>query len=197
MIPPPQRFPKPRLRRLSAVVLACLAVALACGEREAPVDPNNRLCGGESGLALNVLGRSSPVEICIEDRDVDARFSSIAEYSVQGHMVAGNEIFDITMLFRYHDQFPVVLSPTGDLAAYEGDPDAVWIYYQEVPDGGEAIESIAITGGTFSLTFNDPEGTIVVGTLAGITLTMRNVADQGPAGAREFSEGFFSLSVKP
>lgn len=185
---------KQRLRGAIALSLALVAI-VACGEREAPVDPNNRLCGGETGLALNVLGRSAPVEVCVADKDVDARFSSLNEYSVQGHMVAGNDIYDVTMLFRHHDNFPVDLFATGDLATYESDPSAVWIYYEEVPNGGEAIESTVVTGGTFTLSFSG--GDIAVGTLAGVKLTMRNRTDMGPAGTREFSEGFFSLSVTP
>jgi len=74
------------------------------------------------------------------------------------------------------------------------DIDAVWLYYQEVPAGGDPIESFASDGGTFTLGFVDEE--VASGTFKNVTFSMRDFSTGDPAGERQFADGNFSISVK-
>jgi len=187
----------PKSLSVAAVIaLAALALFAACGEKEDPVKPVDRLCGGETGVGLRVKGRASPLDVCVADPDVDMSITTInleEYYDLTARMVSGGDIFEIQLLFPKRADFPVGLTPIGTLAAL--DTDSAWIYYQEIPQSGEAIESDLVTAGAFHLGFAASD--VATATLDGISLTMVRKSDGQPAGTRLIEEGFLSVSVKP
>ena len=178
-----------------AALIALIALAPACGKKEDPAKPEDRLCGGETGVGLRVKGRASPLDVCVADPDVDMGITTInldEYYDLTARMVSGGDIFEIQLLFPKRPDFPVDLAPTGALAAL--DTDSAWIYYQEIPQSGEAIESELVTAGAFHLGFAASD--VATATLTGISLTMVRKSDGQPAGTRLIEEGFLSVSVK-
>jgi hypothetical protein len=175
-----------------AALLVAASAFVSCSDSEDPVNPGDRLCGGEAGIGLSITGRAQPVEFCLDDDDVTTTYSTgESRYDIIARLTVANDIFEVQMVFRHDPTPPASLNITGDLAAAAGDPNSVWIYYQEIPNSGQAIESVAATGGRFTLGVNDDS--VVTGTLEGVVLTMENVSDGQPAGTRVFDEGFFSL----
>jgi len=176
----------------------CLAVAAlcmaSCGTNDDPTNPNDRLCGGEAGLGARIEGRSSPVQFCLDDGDVSVVLTSADRYDVAGQMTTAAGTFQIHMVFAQRADVPVTLTPAATLDDALADPGKVWVYYSEIPDGGDAIESVAPTGGTFRLTFGNDK--VITGTLNNIVFDMTKISNGDPAPARTISEGFLSLSVK-
>ena len=181
-----------RLLPLPAVFLLFLAVS--CGGNDDGVQPTDRLCNGEAGLGARIEGRSSPVDLCLNDADVSVLLTSANRYDIAGQARLPGVTLQIRMVFALRADAPVSLSPVSTLDQAIADADAVWIRYVEIPDRGDAIESSAVAGGSFRLTFSDDK--ILAGTLENITFTMRNVTSGDEVGTRRVSEGFFSLSVK-
>ncbi len=179
--------------RRQLALLLCLALCLAC-EGNDPVEPDDRLCTVDTGLGAEIVGRSSPVAFCLDDDDVSVVLTTSNRYDVSGQMSTASGVFQIRMVFALRADFPVSLTPVSTVAEATADPDNVWIYYEEAPDGGDPIESLAVTAGTFRLTFSDEN--VLTGTMKGISFNMGDVSNSDPAGTRTISEGFFSLSVK-
>jgi hypothetical protein len=181
-------------RRALLAATALLLVVAACGDEGDPVDPNQRLCNGETGLGLLIEGRADPVEFCVDDEDVSAFVTIVDRYDVAAQITAPEGDFVVHMVFAVRS-FPATLHITPSLSEAIADPAAVFLYYQEIPDGGgPPIESFAIDKGTFTLSFVDAD--VATGTLSGVVFDMRNVTTGDPAGQREFSEGMFSISSK-
>jgi hypothetical protein len=175
--------PTPRVPRTAAalaILVAALQLGAGCGKKETPVNPEARVCGtAESGVGLRVKGRSSPIDVCVSDQDVAASITVDNYYSITARMVSGGDIFEVQLLFPERDDYPVALNVTGDLSAL--DASSVWIYYQEVPESGDAIESELVTDGTFTLGFAAQD--VVTATLRNISLTMRRQSDGEAAGS--------------
>lgn len=172
-----------------------LVLLLACGSQEDPVAPDTRLCGGEAGLAMRISGPASPVEFCLDDADVATVFTSANRYDIRATRVIGSVTYDVQIVFAHSDDWPVNLSVSGDLSAALADPGIAWVFYQEIPSSGDAIESTVAGGGPFRLTFSD--GNVAVATFSGIDLQMATAADGTPAGSRRIETGFLSLAVTP
>jgi hypothetical protein len=182
--------------------LQCVRVALAtlllvgtgaCGDDGNPVDPNERLCGGETGIGLLIEGRAEPLEFCVDDADVPVILTQFNRYDVEAHVANNDGTFVIRMVFAVQSA-PVDLRVTDSLSEATSDPSAVWIYYEEVPVGGDPIESFVVDDGSFRLTFVDED--VAAGVLSGVAFQMRDVTTGDPAGTRQFSDGMFSISVK-
>lgn len=180
---------------LAVLVVVLSLFAGACGTNDDPADPARRLCGGESGIAMSVTGRAEPVELCVGADDVAAILTLDARYDVRASATVDGVTYDIQMLFSHREDWPVELTVTGDLSAAASDPGAVWIFYQEIPDAGEALESQAASGGTFTLAFSG--GNVATGTFSGVRFEMRGVASGQAAGSRTVAEGFFAISTDP
>ena len=127
--------------------------------------------------------------------DVAAIFTRSSRYDVRANLTVGNVLFEVQMIFAHRDDWPVELSVTGDLSVAASDPGAAWIFYQEIPSQGEAIESTTVSGGTFTLAFS--AGDVVTGTFSDLRLEMRNASDGQEAGSRTVDEGFFSIAATP
>ena len=158
------------------------------------LNPEDRLCGGEAGFAARVTGRSSDVDMCIHDDDV-ASVLTIApdRYNVTARLTADGDVFEVQIIMNYRDDFPVTLTPTANLAELDTNPDAVYVYFIESPSEGATIESIAVTSGSFLLSFSG--GDVIAGTFSRVAMDMQTQGTSEAAGQRMLSEGFFSLSV--
>lgn len=180
---------------LAATLAALLLIAPSCGDDGNPVDPDDRLCGGEAGFAALVAGRASPLELCTSNDDAITTFSgATGNYSIQATMQAGGDLFQFDLEVPHHDDLSVVLTLTGDPAAAGSDRFAVWIYYQELPDGGEDLESYQIDGGTFTLSYSDTN--VLTATFEDVILKMRTQeSTPEDRGSRVVERGFISLSV--
>lgn len=175
-----------------------------CSEDSNPTEARDRLCGGEAGLGARITGRAAAVEFCVQDdrvvndveRGVFTIFTIQDRYAVSATQTGPDgTVYEIQMVFPHKAELPKALNLTGNQAQAEADPDGVWFYYLEVPPSGTAIESSAVTGGTFTLSFSDTE--IAAGTFAGVGLEMQIRNTDTSAGTRGVPEGFFSISTDP
>jgi len=106
----------------------------------------------------------------------------------------GGTHHELQMVMHQRDDWPVTLTVTDSLAEVSSNPDAVWIYYQETPGGGAALESYTASGGKFTLSFSDAQ--VAAGTMSGVSLRMRETGTTTEAGTRLISEGFFTFATQ-
>lgn len=183
-------------RRYIMCLMALVASAsglVSCSDDDNSVNPNGRLCGGETGLGVLIEGRAEPFEFCVDDDNVGAVLTAENRYDVGAQVSSDDGDFVVRMVFAVRD-FPATLRVVDTLAEATTDIDAVWLYYEEVPPGGDPIESFASDGGTFTLGFVDEE--VATGTFKNVTFSMRDFSTGDPAGERQFADGIFSISVK-
>ena len=172
-------------------------LAFGCSDDD-PADVGEPLCGGESGVGLRVEGRAQPVEVCVSDNAVDALLTSQQHYDVTAQVTLDdNSTVLLHMVFtRQPDpDTSVNLRLVNSITEAESDADAVYVSYEEIPDGESPVRSALITGGQFRLTFNDDA--VAVGTLTNIGFDMASVQTGDPAGERHIVEGFFSVTITP
>jgi len=176
--------------------LAALLFALllpACSDNN-PAGADDALCPGESGVGLRVEGRSQPIDVCVSDNSVDALLTSSAHYDVTAQLTLDDDsVVQLHMVFTQRPDAPVTLRLVNSVTEATSDPGAVYVSYAETPNGGNTIESTAITGGSFRLAFNDDA--VATGTMTNVALDMNDVQTGDPAGGRKIVEGFFSVSV--
>ncbi|HEX6791555.1 MAG TPA: hypothetical protein VF247_09615 [Candidatus Krumholzibacteria bacterium] len=174
---------------------ALAGLLFGCSE-DNPVE-NAPLCGGENGVGLRVEGRAQPVEVCVSDSAVDALLTSSDHYDVTAQLTLDDDsTVQLRMVFTRRPDTPAVLTLVNTITEATSDPNAVYVFYEEIPGSNDApIQSTLITGGRFRLTFNDDQ--VAVGTLENIAFDMNNVQTGDPAGDRTISEGFFSVTVTP
>ena len=183
------------LRRTATMILSLtFLLTPGCGRQEEAVDPARNLCRGDAGVGMRVFGRAEPVDICVTNDRVSVAFTDQSHYDVAATVDVGGTVFKIQMVFAHHEELPATLHLTGNPAELGTDPFAAWLYYQEIPESGDPVESAAITSGNIKLGFSD--GTVTAGTISGVVLEIQNQISEEPAGTRAISEGFFSLSVK-
>ncbi len=178
--------------RAGALVVFILML-VGCGDDGNPVDPDQRLCNGETGLGLLIEGRADPLEFCVDDPDVSVVLTSQNRYDVQAQVSTSAGVFVVRMVFAVR-AFPATLRVTDSLSEAVNDPNAVWLYYEEIPAGGDPIESFVVDQGSFTLSFVDEN--VATGVLRGVAFDMRDFATGDPAGQRAFAEGIFSISTK-
>ena len=176
-----------------ALAALLILLAVACGKNGDPVDPNTRLCGGETGVGLLIEGRADPVEFCVDDPDVSVVLTSQNRYDVRAEVSTPDGTFVMRMVFAVRS-FPATLRVTESLSETTADPGVVWIYYEELPAGGTPIESYAVDGGTFTLSYVDAD--VASGVLKNVGFDMRDFASGDPVGQRVFTDGMFSISTK-
>jgi len=175
------------------VAVACLALA-ACAKDD-PAGTGEPLCGGEPGVGVRIEGRADPLDVCVSDAAADVLLTASSRYDVSAQMVTDDGVYQLRMVFAQRSDFPVTLRVVNSITEATSDPDAAYVYYEELPDGGTPIESSTIVGGRFRLTFSDDQ--VAAGTMENITFEMSDLLNGDPAGQRKIVEGFFSLSVEP
>ena len=182
-------------RYITCLMVLCAGTCalVSCSDDDNSVNPNGRLCGGETGLGVLIEGRAEPFEFCVDDDNVGAVLTAENRYDVGSQVSSDDGDFVVRMVFAVRD-FPATLRVVDTLAEATTDIDAVWLYYQEVPPGGDPIESFESSGGTFTLGFVDEE--VAAGTFKNVTFSMHDFSTGAPAGQRQFAEGTFSISVK-
>jgi len=171
------------------LILAILLV-IACGE-----DPFNGVadgpCPGESGFGARIDGEDGPVDVCVADDSVVTVFTTMGWYDVTARSTASDgTTYEFAMLFPHHSTSRK-LNLTGDLLEARADANGVWFRYVEIPPEGPALESTAVTGGTFSLGYSDTE--VVAGLFANVVLEMTVTGESEAGGTRSLPEGFFSI----
>ena len=181
-------------RRIALLGAAALSLAPACG-KDNPADPGERLCGSSAGFGARIVGRTEPVDACISDGDVTVLITTGSHYSVTATEVTAEVTFEFFVVFPVIGQdAPAILNFHDDLGAAQADPFGVYLHYQEIPDQGDAIESVEITDGTFTLSFS--AGDVLTATMSGVTMKMRTTGGTPQdAGTRSITQGFMSLSV--
>lgn len=173
----------------------CGLLLLGCGDND-PTGDGEVLCGGESGVGLHVEGRAQPVDVCVSDAAVDALMTVAQRYDITAQVTLDDDsVVQVRMVFTHRPDAPVTLRLVNSITEATSDPGAVYVFYEEIPDGGTPIQSTLITGGKFRLSFNDD--LVAVGTMENIHLDMNNVQTGDPAGERQIVEGFFSVTVAP
>jgi hypothetical protein len=172
--------------------LALLAAVAGCSDD--PPAGGDALCGGDFGVGLRVEGNAQPLEVCVSDADVSALLTSLARYDVAAQMTTDDGVYQLRMVFAQHADFPLSLRVVNTIAEAISDAGAVWVYYEEIPQGAQPIESAAVTGGTFRLSYSDDK--IAVGYFDNVDLTMEEVLTGDPAGKRRIVRGEFSISVE-
>jgi len=134
------------------------------------------------------------VELCAGSDSVSAILTPGGRYDVTVTFASGGTHHELQMVMRQRDDWPAKLTVTDSLSEVSSNPDAVWIYYQEVPVGGAALESYSVSGGTFTLSFSDEK--VAAGTMSGVSLRVRETGTTVDAGARLISEGFFTFATQ-
>jgi len=173
-----------------------LALGLAaCGTKEGPVDAGKRLCGGAADVSLRVQGAGEPVDLCAGSDSVSASLTSGGRYEVTVRFASEGTRYELQMVMRQRNDWPVSLTVTDSLSEVSTNPDAVWVYYREAPGTGPLLESYAASGGKFTLAFSDD--TVAAGTMSGVSLRLREPGTSTDAGARLIEEGFFTFAVAP
>jgi hypothetical protein len=190
---------RPILHRRGAVLAVVgtlwLAIGLSsCGTKEGPVDPSKRLCGGASDVGLLVQGGAGPEELCASSDSVSAILTTGPTYDVIVTFASAGTRYRLQMVMRQRNDWPVKLTVTSDPAEVSTNPDAVWIYYEEMPAGGPALESYVASGGSFTLSFSDAD--VAAGTLSGVSLILRQTDTSTDAGTRLVAEGFFTFATR-
>ena len=186
--------PETNSRHYIGPFVALLLCALAsCGDDENLVDPSGRLCGGETGLGVLIEGRAEPLEFCVDDENVGAVLTAVNRYDVGAQVSNDEGDFVVRMLFAVQD-FPAVLRIVDTIGEASTDIGAVWLYYEEVPPGGDPIESFQSEGGSFTLSFVDED--VAAGVFKNVTFSMRDFSTGDPVGERQFVNGNFSISIK-
>jgi len=178
------------------IAAAAVVLALVGCSKDDPVADKNALCAGESGVGLRVEGRSSPLDVCVPDADVDALLTNSNHYDISARSTLDNgTVVQWHMVFTRRNDAPVSLRLVNSVTEATSDPSTAYVQYTEIPTSGGTVESTLITGGSFRVTFNDDSA--AVGTMENIAMDMTNLQSGDPAGERRITEGFFSVSVAP
>jgi hypothetical protein len=177
----------------SGLLLSLLLVAagvVACGENS-PEGVADGPCPGQSGFGARLESEDGTVDVCVADDSVATVFTERGWYDVTARMTESDgTVYHFAMLFPHHTSSRK-LNLTGDLAEARADANGAWFRLVEIPPQGPAIESTAVTGGTFQLGYSDTE--VVAGLFADVVLEMTISGQDSTLGTRLVPEGFFSV----
>ncbi|UCH84737.1 MAG: hypothetical protein JSW50_03305 [Candidatus Latescibacterota bacterium] len=184
---------------LLQLVVIAIVLSSGCSEDDNGVNPNDRLCGGQSGLAARITGTPEPLEMCVSNQDTRVDYTppggsvSAGLYETTSTYTSGDLTIEISTLFYAHATPPQTLNVTGNRAEAEFDPDGFWVYYREIKDGGYDVTSTTVTG-TATLTYNDQ--TVAVVTFSNLEIMLVDTATQSTAaGERRIPEGYLNVTV--
>ena len=172
-------------------LLLVLVLWMACGRNDVPNGVADGPCPGESGFGARVDGADGPVDVCVPDDSVLTVFTGDGWYDVEASMTGSDgTLRRFSMMFPHHATSRK-LNLTGDPNEARSDANGVWFHYSETPPEGPAVESSAVTAGTFRLGYSDTE--VVAGMFEDVVLRMEVSGEGTPAGTQSVSEGFFSI----
>ena len=80
---------------------------------------------------------------------------------------------------------------TTNRARAGSDPGAAWFFYRETKLGTHAYVAATVTG-MFTVPFNDPS--VAAATLSSLQLELNDTSSGDPAGSRDISEGYVSVT---
>lgn len=168
-------------------VAVCIA---ACGDNPSNGEADGP-CPGESGFGARIEGSEGPVDVCVTDDSVTTVFTERGWYDVTARVTESEgTIYEFSLLFPHHNTARK-LNLTGDLAEATGDANGVWFHLAEIPPTGQALESSAITAGTFRLGYSDTE--VVAGWFEDVVLEMSVSGLDSVVDTRRVPEGFLSV----
>lgn len=169
-----------------------------CGNDESNgVNPEDKLCRGEHGVAARITGTPEPLDMCVSDGQTVVDYIPIgndqAKYHITAIFATGDLTIEIQVSFFAQPVFPTTLTLTANQGLADSDPGAAWFYYQETKLGVYDYVSSAVTG-VFTVTFNDPS--IAVATFHAVEVELDEASSGNPAGVRNISEGYASVTVE-
>jgi hypothetical protein len=169
---------------------------LGCGNDDANgVNPEDKLCRGQSGFGARIAGGTESIEMCVPDQATLAYYVPIgdeARYEIRASFTTGGLTIEILVHFYVQPTYPMTLSLTANAAQADSDPGSVWFYYEETKDGDYDYVGVSVTG-VFTVTFNDPS--IAVASFSGLEIQLEDNSTGDPAGVRTISEGYVNVSA--
>ncbi len=174
-----------------AFALACAGL-VACGNQDQGVNPQDRLCGGEAGVGLDVDDGAGGFEFCASNAEVATSVDAGGAWDVSARHTAGSRTVTFRMRFVVHLDAPASLNVTSDPAAAAADPDGVWIDWEEVTAAGDTLVTRDALGGSFTLGFSDARA--AAGTMSSIRVELRRPGGSSAVATRTIRSGFFSLA---
>jgi hypothetical protein len=183
-------------RILLHLLIVSSVFVFGCSSEDKGVNPSERLCGGKSGFAADITGGEKPVEMCVSDKETVARVVQLGEnahYEIRAVFTSDSLTVEVQIAFFVQPTFPVTLTLTTNEAEANSDPSTAWFFYHETKLGTYDYVAATVTG-IFTVTFNDP--TIAVATFSGVQLELDDTSSGDPAGTRDISEGYVSVSAE-
>jgi len=180
---------------LHLVVVSCVFV-LGCSDDDDGVNPEDRLCGGKSGFAALISGDAKPVEMCVSDQTTIANYytdGDNAHYDIRATFTSDSLTIEIQLSFFVQESPPTTLTPNTNESQAKSDPGAVWFFYHESKLGTYDYVASSVTG-AFTVTYNDPS--IAVATFSSLQLELDDTSSGDPAGSRDISEGYVSVTAE-
>jgi hypothetical protein len=178
---------------LHLVVVSCVFV-LGCSDDSDGVNPEDRLCRGQSGFAALISGGSKTVEMCVSDQTTVADYytdGNNAHYDIRATFASDSLTIEIQLSFFVQQSVPTTLTPNANEAQAKSNPGEVWFFYHETKLGTYDYVASSVSG-FFTVTFNDPS--IAVATFSGLQLELDDTSSGDPAGSRNISEGYVSVT---
>jgi len=178
---------------LHLVVVSCVFV-LGCSDDDDGVNPEDRLCRGESGFAALISGGAKPVEMCVSDQATVANYytdGDNAHYDIRATFASDSLTIEIQLSFFVQESPPTTLTPNTNESQAKSNPGEVWFFYHETKLDTYDYVASAVSG-FFTVTFNDPS--VAVATFSGLQLELDDTSSGDPAGSRDISEGYVSVT---
>ncbi len=180
---------------LAAVVVSCVLV-LGCSDDSDGVNPEDRLCRGESGLAALITGGAKEVEMCVSDQATVADYytdGDNAHYDIRATFASDSLTIEIQLSFFVQQTVPATLAPNTNEIQAKSNPGEVWFFYRERKLNTYDYVASSVTG-AFIVTYNDPS--VAVATFSGLHLDLDDASSGDPAGSRDISEGYVSVTAE-
>jgi len=188
-------------------VLACVALACAvcfgsggfygCHDHTSGVD-ENKLCREQTtGFGARIVGLPETLDMCVSDDSTVVDYihlpSGDTKYLIAADFENDSLSIQIQIGFFLQGTYPVDLRMTADRDSADADPGMAWFYYREAKLGAYDYVDSTVTG-NFNLAFNDTM--FVVGSFAGVGLTLDGIPGVRLAAVRGISEGYVSVGRK-
>ena len=177
------------------LVVVSMVFVYGCSDDSEGVNPEDRLCRGESGFAAMINGGPQPVEMCVSDEQTIAHYVTDPggdRYAISATFTSDSLTIEIQIGFFVQPNIPRTLTLTADEGVANADPSAAWFFYTETKLNTYNYVSTSVSG-TFTVTFNDPS--IATVSFSGVSIALDDASSGDPAGARTISEGYLSVNA--